>query len=285
MLGIVLALGSSVAWGTSDFLGGLRARRMSALTVLLVSQPVGLVLSLIVALIVGGDSLSARDTLIAAGAGASVVMALGAFYKAMALGSVTVVATIGALGVLVPVLGGLAQGDRPGAIQVAGAVAGIVGVVLVAVLIWMDFQSVVRTLASLVPLTVGLIWMVGAMVLAQIPMNFINIFVTTMIIGIGVDYGVHIMHRFREVQDLPRKEFENAIVETGKAVVAASVSTIFGFGSIMFSHYPGLVSTGKVAILGAVTTCLVAITLVPAVLTWRYEGRRKKGIPVERAAA
>ena len=59
MLGIVLALGSSLAWGTSDFLGGLRARRISALTVLLVSQPVGLVLALIVALIVGGDSLSA----------------------------------------------------------------------------------------------------------------------------------------------------------------------------------------------------------------------------------
>ena len=128
MLGIVLALGSSVAWGTSDFLGGLRARRMSALTVLLVSQPVGLVLAVIVALIVGGDSLSTRDTFIAAGAGATVVMALGAFYKAMALGSVTVVATIGALGVLVPVIGGLVQGDHPGPIQAVGAVAGIVGV-------------------------------------------------------------------------------------------------------------------------------------------------------------
>ena len=132
MLGVVLALGSSLAWGTSDFLGGLRARRISALTVLLVSQPVGLVLALVVALIAGGDSLSARDTLIAAGAGATVVMALGAFYKAMALGSVTVVATIGALGVLVPVIGGLVQGDRPGAIQAVGAVAGVVGVVLVA---------------------------------------------------------------------------------------------------------------------------------------------------------
>jgi hypothetical protein len=85
---------------------------MSALTVLLVSQPVGLVLAVIVALIVGGDSLSTRDTFIAAGAGATVVMALGAFYKAMALGSVTVVATIGALGVLVPVIGGLVQGDH-----------------------------------------------------------------------------------------------------------------------------------------------------------------------------
>lgn len=132
MLGIVLALGSSVAWGTSDFLGGLRSRRISALTVLLVSQPVGLVLALVVALGAGGDSLSVRDAAIAAAAGATVVMALGAFYRAMALGSVTVVATIGALGVLVPVAAGLLQGDRPGAFQAIGALAAIAGVVLVA---------------------------------------------------------------------------------------------------------------------------------------------------------
>jgi drug/metabolite transporter (DMT)-like permease len=132
MLGIALALASSVAWGTSDFLGGLRSRRLSALTVLLVSQPVGLVLALAVALAAGGDALSLRDATIAAGAGVTVVLALGAFYRAMALGSVTVVATIGALGVLVPVVAGIVQGDRPGAIQAVGAVAGIVGVVLVA---------------------------------------------------------------------------------------------------------------------------------------------------------
>jgi len=60
------------------------------------------------------------------------VLALGAFYRAMALGSMSVVATIGALGVLVPVTAGFIQGDRPAAIQGAGAVAGIVGVVLVA---------------------------------------------------------------------------------------------------------------------------------------------------------
>jgi drug/metabolite transporter (DMT)-like permease len=132
MLGVALALASSAAWGTSDFLGGLRARRISALTVLLVSQPVGLVLALAVALGAGGDALSLRDAAIAAGAGATVVMALGAFYSAMALGSVTIVATIGALGVLVPVTAGLLQGDRPGALQAVGALAGITGVVLVA---------------------------------------------------------------------------------------------------------------------------------------------------------
>ncbi len=160
-------------------------------------------------------------------------------------------------------------------------IACVVGTLLVALLIWMDFRSLSRTLAALAPLTVGLIWMAGGMVAFDTPMNFINIFVTTMIIGIGVDYGVHILHRFKEVQDFPREKFEQGIIETGKAVVAASVSTIFGFGSMMFSSYPGLVSTGKVAILGAVSTCLVAITLVPAVLRWRYDRRRAEGIPVQ----
>jgi drug/metabolite transporter (DMT)-like permease len=132
MLGIALGLGSSVAWGISDFLGGLRSRRISALAVLLVSQPIGLVLALAVALAFGGTALGARDAAIAAGAGAAAVLALGAFYRAMALGSVTVVATIGALGVLVPVIVGLVQGDRPAVVQGFGAVAGVVGVVLVA---------------------------------------------------------------------------------------------------------------------------------------------------------
>jgi drug/metabolite transporter (DMT)-like permease len=132
MLGIALAFASSVAWGVSDFLGGLQSRRISVLTVLLVSQPVGLVLALVVALAAGGDPLSTRDAAIAVGAGATVVLALGAFYRAMALGSVSVVATIGALGVVVPIAAGLAAGEEPAAIQAIGVIAGLVGVVLVA---------------------------------------------------------------------------------------------------------------------------------------------------------
>jgi uncharacterized protein len=116
------------------------------------------------------------------------------------------------------------------------------------------------------------------MVATRTPMNFINIFVTTMIIGIGVDYGVHVLHRFREVRDLPRDQFESGIVETGKAVVAAALSTIVGFGSIIFSHYPGLQTTGKVAILGTLSTSLITITLLPAILSWRYDRRQREAV-------
>ncbi|HYU31566.1 MAG TPA: efflux RND transporter permease subunit, partial [Thermoanaerobaculia bacterium] len=159
--------------------------------------------------------------------------------------------------------------------------AGILGFVLVAILLWIDFRNLRQTVMALAPLIIGILWMIGGMVAIGTSMNFINIFVTTMIIGIGVDYGVHVLHRFREVRDLPREEFEHGMLETGKAVVAAALSTIVGFGSITFSHYPGLQTTGKVAILGALSTSLVAITLLPAVLSLRYDRRREQGIPVK----
>jgi drug/metabolite transporter (DMT)-like permease len=132
VLGVGLGLLSSVAWGISDFLGGLQTRRRSALVVLLVSQPVGLVLALAVALSVGGDALAPREALIAIAAGATAVFALGAFYRAMALGSISVVATIGALGVIVPVVAGLARGEEPGALQTLGAAVAIGGAAAVA---------------------------------------------------------------------------------------------------------------------------------------------------------
>jgi drug/metabolite transporter (DMT)-like permease len=132
VLGIALALAASVSWGISDFLGGLQSRRFSALAVLMVSQPVGALAALVVALAAGGAMLPAREFLIAMAGGATVLAALGAFYRAMALGSVSVVATIGALGVVVPVVAGVAAGELPSALQGLGAAVAIAGVLLAA---------------------------------------------------------------------------------------------------------------------------------------------------------
>jgi predicted RND superfamily exporter protein len=153
-------------------------------------------------------------------------------------------------------------------------IAGLLGFGLVAIILWIDFRNLRDVLLALMPLLVGITLMMGGMVLLDIQMNFINIFVTTMIIGIGVDYGIYILHRYHEVRNLESAESEEGLRETGKAVAAAAVSTIVGFGSIIFSHYPGLRSTGKVAILGAFFTSMVAVMLLPAFLSWRDRRRR-----------
>jgi drug/metabolite transporter (DMT)-like permease len=161
VLGIGLGLLSSLAYGISDFLGGLQTRRISALTVLLVTQPVGLALALTVALAAGGDALSREDAVIAIGGGIAAVLALAAFYQAMALGSVSIVATIGALGVLVPVGYGLAKGEEPAVVQAIGAALAIAGVVFVAREPdpeWRSANRVTVGLAALAALGFGLLF-------------------------------------------------------------------------------------------------------------------------------
>jgi hypothetical protein len=145
-------------------------------------------------------------------------------------------------------------------------VAGSLGFALVTALLWLDFRRWQPVLLSLAPLVVGLVWMVGGMGLAGVSMNFMNVFVATMVIGIGVDYGIHMVHRFRELGPASPARLEDGIVETGKAIVMAALTTVVGFGSLSTSHYPGLRSMGQVAVLGAIATCLAAITLLPALL-------------------
>ena len=144
--------------------------------------------------------------------------------------------------------------------------AGVVGLILVALLIWLDFRSLRDMALSLTPLLVGVVWMLGLMAACGLKANFMNIFVSTMIIGIGVDYGLHMIHRYREIEAAGGEELEAGLQETGKAIVAAALSTVVGFGSMSLSHYPGLRTTGYVAILGALATAVVAITIVPALL-------------------
>jgi drug/metabolite transporter (DMT)-like permease len=130
LLAFAISLASSFSWGVSDFLAGLQSRRMPVLAVLAVSQPAGLVLALAVTSSFGADSLPAWKLGVAAGAGAAAVGALGAFYTAMAVGTISVVAPVAALGVAVPVAFGLARGEAPAAIQLAGLLVAVAGVVV-----------------------------------------------------------------------------------------------------------------------------------------------------------
>jgi len=130
LLAFAISLASALSWGISDFLGGLTSRRVPVLGVLAVSQPAGLVLIAVMIVIFGADPISADKFAIAALAGAASLGGLWAFYAAMAMGTVSVVAPIASLGVIVPVTVGLARGDSPAAIQLIGLVPAIAGVVI-----------------------------------------------------------------------------------------------------------------------------------------------------------
>ena len=130
MLAFAISLCSGLSWGISDFLGGFYTRRMHVLSVLAVSQPFGLLVALVALPLVGADSISGEDFAIAAAAGFASAAGLAAFYQAMALGTISVVAPIAATGVLVPVAFGIADGEVPGLAALIGAALAVVGVVV-----------------------------------------------------------------------------------------------------------------------------------------------------------
>ena len=127
-LALVLALGSSVVWGTADFAGGSLSRRLPVLGVTVVSQGAGFV-ALLVAVTVRGE-VGSRSFLLGLAAGLGGGLGLAAFYRALALGTMSVVSPIAACGALVPFVLSLATGERPSPIALAGALAALGGAVL-----------------------------------------------------------------------------------------------------------------------------------------------------------
>ncbi|MFD3726115.1 EamA family transporter [Streptomyces sp. NPDC058671] len=126
----LFALATSLLWGLADFGGGLLTRRIPALTVVVVSQVLAVLVLGAVVLATGAWSEAGPQLWYAVGAGVVGPAAMLAFYKALALGPMGVVSPLGSLGVVVPVSVGLLVGDRPGLLQFAGIAVAVVGVVL-----------------------------------------------------------------------------------------------------------------------------------------------------------
>ena len=132
MLAVVLAFSSSLCWGLADFLGGVQSRTRPLVTVLLVAQVAAVAIG--IAYVAGANEpfpdLGAAA--LATGAGVAGCAALAAFYRGLAIGTMSIVAPVSATGAAVPVLVGLATGERPGMIQIAGIVLAMGGIVLAA---------------------------------------------------------------------------------------------------------------------------------------------------------
>ena len=132
MLALVLALCSSLAWGVADFIAGLKSRSLPVVSVMLVAVSTGLVLAASIVAVRGVGPPGGRYLALAALSAVLGSVGLAAFYRGLAVGAMSVVAPIAATGATVPVAFGLASGERPAAVQVAGAALAVAGVVLAA---------------------------------------------------------------------------------------------------------------------------------------------------------
>jgi uncharacterized membrane protein len=127
-LASLLALSGAVLWGVGDFLGGLAARRLAVLTVLVVSQGVGLAGVALWVVLSGDPFPGVVELLPAAGAGVAGLLGLAALYRGMAVGAMGIVAPISAASPVVPLAADAAQGVVPTVLQWLGVALVLVGI-------------------------------------------------------------------------------------------------------------------------------------------------------------
>lgn len=128
-----------------------------------------------------------------------------------------------------------------------------------------DWKAVMYTALAIIPLAMGAAWMVAMMGVLKIPYNLANIVALPLIIGIGVVYGIHIIHRFREEHG---GNVYNVVRHTGGAVTLAALTTMVGFGSLITASHQAAKIMGETMVIG-VTTCLItSVIVLPALLRY-----------------
>jgi hopanoid biosynthesis associated RND transporter like protein HpnN len=131
----------------------------------------------------------------------------------------------------------------------------------IVVLIFLHFQSFKYLILTLTPLVLAVLWRTGAMVWLGIEFNPANIVTLPLIIGIDVAFGVYIIDRYRE-------EGKLAIFSgsTGKAIIMSSLTSLFGFSSLLVSNFNGMFSIGQLMSLGLAIGLVTSIFILPQIL-------------------
>ena len=136
-------------------------------------------------------------------------------------------------------------------------------VALVTLILFLDLLSLKGVVVVLAPLVVAMTWSLGILSLLGIKLNIVSIMALPLIIGTGIDYGVHIFHR---IVYEGRDRISEALMSTGKAILMTTLTTMLGFGSLMASVHRGFFSLGFLLTLGVFLCFLASTVLLPPLI-------------------
>jgi len=146
--------------------------------------------------------------------------------------------------------------------------------VIIVFVLWRSLKKWMRALLAASPLILGYIWMLGGMRLLSIDFNFLSIIISPLLIGIGVDNGIHVLHRTAEERALnPDGAVERGSGATAVALIVTSLTTMLVFGSLLAARTPGLRMLGSSALLGIGFSLLFSLLFLPAAM--RVEGGKR----------
>jgi predicted RND superfamily exporter protein len=141
-----------------------------------------------------------------------------------------------------------------------------IGTLMVVVLVALAFRNWRLSLFALLPTVFGLVWTAGILAALGIELDLFAMFAVVTFLGIGVDYGIHLVHRFREHGDA-----ERATAELAPVILVAGAITLLGYGTLVNSSYPPLRSMGVVSAVSVLALAAASVLVLPALLAM---GRR-----------
>lgn len=136
-----------------------------------------------------------------------------------------------------------------------------IGSFVVVLMIAWTFRDWRLSLLALVPTALGLTWSAGLLALARVELDLFAIFTVVTFVGIGIDYGIHMVHRYRE-----HGRAELAVADLAPVIVVAGAITLIGYGTLVTSSYPPLQSMGAVSMVSVVTLVASSVLVLPALL-------------------
>ncbi|MEZ4265964.1 MAG: MMPL family transporter [Myxococcota bacterium] len=139
-----------------------------------------------------------------------------------------------------------------------------IGVVIITAIVM--FRTVWGLVAVATTVMLAVLWLLGLMMLLGWKANFFNIIAVPLLLGMGQDYAIHVYHRY-ETEGPGR--LKRVLRETGGAVFMTTLTTVFGFGGILFANHRGLLSLGWISVVGLSLCFISAVVMLPAMLVLR----------------
>jgi len=149
------------------------------------------------------------------------------------------------------------------------AVTGIGALLAIFTILYLYFKSFAKSFLPLIPVICAIIWAAGAMAIFGIPMDMATSIMGSLLLGLGIDYGVHLYHRYEE--ELGKgssldEAIETTVMHTGSAVVTTTATTVAGFAVLVIAPLPMMANMGKVCALGIFFCMAAVIGLLPSLI-------------------
>jgi predicted RND superfamily exporter protein len=157
----------------------------------------------------------------------------------------------------------------------------LLSIVLAAFVVILVYKNPVLGLIAMIPVGVSIIWILGTMFYIGYTLNILTVTVTSITIGIGIDYAIHATQRFRYTADRTGDIITSVcqtISQTGGALLIAALTTTLGFGILVFAPIPPQQQFGLILSITIVFSFLTSVFLLPIILyVWGKNQKQRKG--------